>query len=149
MLIRVNWHVSIGLAGCDQEGFFIMTDTGNADEIEEATKDEAFNCIDWGYDIEKMEVFEFTDGDPMSQEGTETNVIKLRYLKDGEPQGKAYTYYTPVKVAVGDKVELGAFKAGIAQGVVTEINVPQEEIGVFKDKAKSIIGKASLKGGEE
>jgi hypothetical protein len=69
-----------------------------------------------------------------------TNVIKVKFLRNGKPSGRAYTYYTPEDVAVGDIVELNS-RNGIAQGVVTEIDVPEKEILVFGDGAKSIIGK--------
>ena len=69
-----------------------------------------------------------------------TNVIKVKFMRNGQPSGRAYTYYTPEEVEVGDIVDLNSGK-GVAQGVVTEINVPVEEISVFGDSAKSIIGK--------
>lgn len=45
--------------------------------------------------------------------------------------------------AVGDIVEIEA-REGIAKGIVTQVNVPEEEIAPFKDRAKSIIGKARV-----
>lgn len=69
-----------------------------------------------------------------------TDVIKVKFLRNGEPSGRAYTYYTPEEVAVGDIVDLDS-RNGIAQGVVTEVDVSVEEILVFGDGAKSIIGK--------
>lgn len=69
-----------------------------------------------------------------------TNVIKAKYLRNGQPFGRAYTYYTPEEVAIGDIVDLDS-RNGIAQGVVTEVDVPVEEILVFGDGAKSILGK--------
>lgn len=44
-----------------------------------------------------------------------TNVIKLKYLRAGQPSGREYTFYT------------------------------LEEIEAFKDRAKTIIGKAAQK----
>jgi hypothetical protein len=76
-----------------------------------------------------------------------TNVIKVKFLRSGKPSGRAYTYYTPVEVAVDDVVELES-RNGIAQGVVTEVDVPEEEILVFGDDAKSIIGLAPAKAEE-
>ena len=35
-----------------------------------------------------------------------TNIIKLKFLRDGQPAGREYTYFTPVPVAVGDLVEI-------------------------------------------
>ncbi len=69
-----------------------------------------------------------------------TAVIKVKFLRNGQPSGRAYTYYTPEKVAVGDIVDLNSTK-GVAQGVVTQVDVPVKEILVFGDGAKSIIGK--------
>lgn len=77
-----------------------------------------------------------------------TNVIKVKFLRNGQPSGRAYTYYTPEEVAVGDIVELDS-RSGIAQGVVTQIDVPEEEILVFGDGAKAIIGKAPIKEDED
>lgn len=68
-----------------------------------------------------------------------TDVIKVKFLRNGEPSGRAYTYYTPEEVAVGDIVDLDS-RNGIAQGVVTEVDVPEEEIMRFGDGAKAILG---------
>lgn len=70
-----------------------------------------------------------------------TNIIKVRFNKDGQPRGREYSYLTPVDVIVGDIVEMET-KNGTAKGTVTQINVPVGEIESFKDKIKSIIGKA-------
>lgn len=72
-----------------------------------------------------------------------TNIIKLRFADEGVPKGREYTYYTPVEVQEGDIVELES-RSGTAKGIVTKINVPEEEIAPFKDRAKSIIGKAKI-----
>lgn len=73
-----------------------------------------------------------------------TNIIKLRFLRAGEPSGREYTYFTPCEVAVGDLVEIDG-KQGISQGVVTAIDVPEEEIAPFRDRAKTILGKVKDK----
>ena len=70
-----------------------------------------------------------------------TNIIKVKFLRNDQLFGREYTYYTLEEVAVGDIVELES-KGGIAKGIVTKIDVPEEEIAPFKDKAKAIIGKA-------
>lgn len=80
----------------------------------------------------------------MQENSVKTNIIKLRFLRNGEPAGREYTYYTPVEVAVGDAVEMEA-REGIAKGIVTQVNVPEAEIAPFKDRAKTIIGKAPVK----
>lgn len=69
-----------------------------------------------------------------------TNIIKLNFLRYGQPAGRDYTYFTPEPVAVGDLVDIGG-KQGISQGVVTAVDVPEEEITPFRDRAKFIIGK--------
>lgn len=67
----------------------------------------------------------------------ETNVIKVQFLKNGEPGGREYTYYTPERVDVGEVVEIS-----LSRGVVTEVDVPVEEIALFGDAAKTIIGRS-------
>lgn len=80
----------------------------------------------------------------MQENSVKTNIIKLRFLRSGEPAGREYTYYTNTEAAVGDIVELEA-REGIAKGIVTQANVPEAEIAPFKDRAKTIIGKAPIK----
>lgn len=70
-----------------------------------------------------------------------TNVIKLRFVRNGEPSGREYTYFTNVDVVVGDLVDIDG-RRGLSQGIVTAIDVPEEEIAPFKDVAKTIIGKS-------
>ena len=73
-----------------------------------------------------------------------TNVIKLKYLRAGQPSGREYTFYTPVEV--GDIVDIAVVSPdNTSQGMVTAVNVPLEEIEAFKDRAKTIIGKAAQK----
>lgn len=69
-----------------------------------------------------------------------TNIIKIKFIKGGEPSGREYTYFTPEDVAVGDKVDVEQ-RGGTAHGIVTQVDVPESEIAAFADKAKSIIGK--------
>ena len=68
------------------------------------------------------------------------NLIKVKFLRNGKPSGRAYTYESPVQVAVGDLVDISLG----SQGLVTEIDVPDEEIAPFRDKLKKIIGLAEL-----
>lgn len=78
-----------------------------------------------------------------------TNVIKLRYLRAGEPSGREYTFFTPEEVEVGDTVDIAVVSMdNTTQGVVTAVNVPYAEIEPFKDRAKTIMGKAVPKAGE-
>lgn len=79
-----------------------------------------------------------------------TNVIKLQYLRAGEPSGREYTFFTPEPVEVGDIVDIAVVSQdNTSQGMVTAVNVPLAEIEPFKDRAKTIIGKAASKAGTE
>ena len=63
-------------------------------------------------------------------------LIKVQFLKGDTPSGRAYTYHSDVLVKVGDKVQINSS----AKGIVTEIDVPEEEVAAFADKVKSIVG---------
>lgn len=69
-----------------------------------------------------------------------SNIIKARFLRDGEPYGREYSYLTKEPVAVGDVVQAET-QRGVADLVVTGLNVPEEEVADFKDRLKYIIGK--------
>ena len=60
--------------------------------------------------------------------------IKVKFLKNGEPHGREYTYKAAFPVSVGQEVIL----PGGGNGVVTEINVPEESVAAFADKVKEI-----------
>ena len=60
--------------------------------------------------------------------------IKVKFLKNGEPHGREYTYKSTFPVRVGQEVLL----PGGGNGVVTEINVPEKNVESFKDKIKEI-----------
>lgn len=82
--------------------------------------------------------------------GERTNVIKLKFLKAGQPGGREYTYFTPEQVEVGDLVDIAILSQDSrSQGIVTAVNVPYAEIEPFKDRAKTIVGKAAEKPQEE
>ena len=68
------------------------------------------------------------------------NIIKCRFLRDGEPYGREYSYLTQQPVVVGDVVQAET-QRGVADLVVTALNVPEAEVESFKDKLKYIIGK--------
>jgi len=72
-----------------------------------------------------------------------TNIIKLKFIRDGKPTGRDYTYFTPEPVEVGDMVDIMTDR-GITTGKITFTDVPEEEIAPFKDRAKSIIGKTKI-----
>lgn len=60
-------------------------------------------------------------------------LIKARYIKDGEPNGREYTFISDFKVRTRDIVAIGK-----ANAIVTKLNVPEEEILPFRDKLKKI-----------
>ena len=60
--------------------------------------------------------------------------IKVKFLKNGEPHGREYTYKATYPVRVGQEVIL----PGGGNGVVTEINVSEESMAAFADKVKEI-----------
>lgn len=64
-------------------------------------------------------------------------IIKCRFLKNSVPYGKEYTYRSAENVAVGDYVQVNP----MATGIVTAVNVPEDEIAAFVDKIKTITGK--------
>ena len=64
------------------------------------------------------------------------DLVKVKFLKNGKPYGRAYTYETPVKVEVGNLVQINEDSVG----EVVEVNVPISEIENFRDKLKSIVG---------
>lgn len=60
--------------------------------------------------------------------------IKVKFLRNGEPHGREYTYKATFPVEVGQEVLL----PGGGNGIVTEINVPEKDVESFKDKIKEI-----------
>lgn len=60
--------------------------------------------------------------------------IKVKFLKNGEPNGREYTYKATFPVEVGQEVVLPSG----GKGAVTEIDVPEEEVESFKNKIKEI-----------
>lgn len=60
--------------------------------------------------------------------------IKVKFLKNGEPHGREYTYKSTFPVSAGQEVIL----PGGGNGIVTEIDVPEKEVESFKDKIKEI-----------
>lgn len=65
-------------------------------------------------------------------------IIKVRFLNNGAPAGKAYTYFSPVNVSVGDTVQINS----TATGVVVEVDVPEWQVEPYKEKIKTIVGLA-------
>lgn len=65
------------------------------------------------------------------------NIIKVKFMFNGEPKGRAYTYFSKDPVEVDDIVQINS----ASKGIVTEIDVPEEEIADYRDKVKFIYGK--------
>lgn len=60
-------------------------------------------------------------------------LIKARYIKNGEPAGREYTFISEEDCKVDDIVCVGSAKAA-----VTKVNVPEEDILPFRDKLKKV-----------
>ena len=75
-----------------------------------------------------------------------TNVIKLRFLKNGIPSGGEYSYLAPCILAVGDYVEAPS-RSGVSTAVITAVNVPETEIAPFRDRIKTVLGRSVQHGG--
>ena len=73
---------------------------------------------------------------------------KCRFLdKDGEPRGREYSYKTEIPVEVGQIVDVPAPRQSDADSelktksvIVSQINVPEEEIATFAGKVKTVVG---------
>ena len=74
-------------------------------------------------------------------------LIKVKFLKNGTPSGRDYTYRKPegMEVATGDEVILPGGK----HGLVVAVDVPENEVEAFKDKIKYIEGKSAENKEEE
>lgn len=69
-------------------------------------------------------------------------IIKARFLKDGEPSGREYSYISDIEVQVGDRVVLN----DTSKGIVTAVDVPEEEVAAFADRLKKIVGMSESEG---
>lgn len=72
------------------------------------------------------------------------NLVKLRFLRGGELQGREYTYISKEKVEVGDIVIVrkpDAQGTEAPKGIITMVDVPEIEVESFKNKLKEIVGK--------
>lgn len=68
--------------------------------------------------------------------------IKVKFLKNGQPSGRAYTYRTPVEVSPGDTVQIDSTKTG----VVVDEPVDMEWVEAYgAEKIKSIAGKTDMR----
>lgn len=67
-----------------------------------------------------------------------SKLVKLQFIKNGDGQGKEYTYLTDDEtIKVGDVVQISE----PPMGLITQVDVPEEEVAAFKDKLKKIVGK--------
>ena len=76
------------------------------------------------------------------------NLVKLRFLRDGKPQGREYSYISKAKVEVGDIVvvrEPDSPGAEAPKGIITMVDVPESGVEAFKDRLKEIVGKVEEK----
>ena len=73
----------------------------------------------------------------------ETNIILVKYESEYNPRtfvGKAYSYYTDIKLEVGDIVEVPTcYGLNIAR--VSKINIPEDEIEKIKPYMKKVTRK--------
>ena len=69
------------------------------------------------------------------------DIIKAKFLMDGKPVSREYSYYINEAVAVGDIVQAET-NHGKADLIVTAVNVPETEVAPFKDKMKYCTKKA-------
>lgn len=69
-------------------------------------------------------------------------LIGVKFLKDGQPSGRSYTYQCPqdVEVKKDDIVQINES----SNGIVVETDVPEGSITFPLDKLKSIIGLAEI-----
>lgn len=69
-----------------------------------------------------------------------TNVVKGKYLRNGKPSGKEYTFYVSDDVLVGDVLELNLYRRN-SDVMITKINVDPAEIEPYKNVAKTLTPK--------
>lgn len=63
-------------------------------------------------------------------------IIKAKFLKDSEPSGREYSYISDILVQVGDTVMLNE----TSKGIVTAVDVPEEDVAEYRDRLKTIAG---------
>ena len=70
----------------------------------------------------------------------ETNIVGVKYQSKYDSQnfeGKMYSYYTNIKLDIGDIVIVPT-DYGEKYAIVSRINVLEQEIEAFKDRLKTI-----------
>jgi len=69
------------------------------------------------------------------------NFYKVKFLKNGQAQGRAYTYKSSLELVPGDKVEL----PGGSRGVVLDEPVDMAWVETYgEDKLKEIVKKVEV-----
>lgn len=48
-MIKIKWHLSNGLVGCNREGVVEVEEDCSATEIDEMVREEIDNVIEWGW----------------------------------------------------------------------------------------------------
>lgn len=72
-----------------------------------------------------------------------TNIVSVKYEDKFIPKtfsGKAYSYYSKIKLKVGDLV-MAPTSTGSRIAIVSEVNIPEERIETIKSKLKTIVVK--------
>ena len=65
-------------------------------------------------------------------------LVKLQFLRNGVESGKEYTYMADDEtLKPGDIVQVSE----PPMGMITQVDVPEEEVAAFKDKLKKIVGR--------
>lgn len=71
-------------------------------------------------------------------------VLMMAHTYQAPQLCKAYSYYTPEPVDVGDIVDIKT-NHGTARAMVVQADVPEKEIAAFKPAVKTIIGKSACR----
>jgi hypothetical protein len=46
----VEWHLTIGLQGCDRSGEIEVEDDATDEQIDAVVREEVFNFVEWGWE---------------------------------------------------------------------------------------------------
>jgi len=68
-------------------------------------------------------------------------IIKVKFINNGFATGRPYTYFSEDSVSIGDAVQINPQ----SRGIVTGVDVTEEEIKDYRDKVKVICGKIPAK----
>ena len=73
----------------------------------------------------------------------ETNIVRVKYEDEFMPKtfsGKAYSYYSKIKLKEGDLV-MAPTVTGSKIAIVSEVNISEKRIQTIKSKLKTIVVK--------